>query len=94
MNLNTQIISIAIFILSSFIAVIGFFLKANWGEIKESTKENSKKLDNLLLLFTEMKGEHATSKRDIDIIEKDLKEMKKELREIWEHLPKKKETRN
>ena len=88
MNINTQIITVGLFILSLFVTIISFFLKSNWNEIKENSKELNKKLDNLLLLFTEMKSEHTTSKRDINIIENDLKEMKKEIREIWEHLPK------
>lgn len=88
MNQNTQIIALSISIFGFFIGIIGFFLKSNWAEIKENFKDQSKKLDNLLLLFTEMKGEHATNKRDIDVIEGELKDIKKELKEIWEHLPK------
>lgn len=88
MNQNTQIIALSISIFGFFIGIIGFFLKSNWAEIKENFKDQSNKLDNLLLLFTEMKGEHATNKRDIDVIEGELKDIKKELKEIWEHLPK------
>lgn len=86
---NTQLlIPIGLFILSFFIAIIGFFLRSNWQEIKDTNKEILKKIDLLTISFTEMKVDHTNFRRDLDFLEGEIEKIKKMMENIGDRLHK------
>lgn len=73
---NTQLIPISLFFLSCIVGIIGFFLRSNWEEIKNTNKEILKKLDSLTISFTEIKVNSINFQKDLEFCENEIKSIK------------------
>lgn len=79
---NTEIsflIPVGLFILSFFVGLIGFFLRQNWQEIKETNNKILSKVESLNDGFIEMKTDHKSVRRDLEFLEKNYDKIETEL---------------
>ena len=78
---SMQITTIGLFFLSGIIGLIGFLLKGNWTEIKNTQKEILQNLNLLTTNMTEIKTEQKNSFKSLEIFEKKLLELEKTIHE-------------
>lgn len=79
---SMQIITIGLFFLSAIIGLIGFLLKGNWTEIKDTQKEILNNLSLLSTNMTEIKADQKNSFKNIEIFERKLEFIENKLSEF------------
>lgn len=81
-NQFSFLVSAGFFILSVLLGLIGFFLRQNWKEIKETNEKILSKVENLNDGFIEMKTDHKSVRRDLEFLEKNYEKIEKELHSL------------
>lgn len=79
---SMQITTVGLFFLSGIIGLIGFLLKGNWTEIKNTQKEILTNLNSLTTNMTEIKADQKNSFKNIEIFERKLEFIENKLSEF------------
>lgn len=79
---SMQVTSISLFFLGGVIGLIGFLLKANWTEIKNTQREILINLNHLTTSFAEIKTEQKNSFKNIEMFEKKIEFIENKLNDF------------
>lgn len=85
---SSQIVPIFLFFLSIIIAIIGFFLRSNWEEIKKTNNQILLKIEAITISFAKMEVNSDVFRKDIDKCTQETLTLKKIVDNLTERLQK------